>query len=120
MQDHFAKATLIAAILALVPAAGFAQAPNTAAKGKDAVATGTSQLPERPGHVGGNTVTYPHWSADMNEQQVVATLKAAGYTDIKGVTLKAGTFHVKSAKLNGKKVENLAIDATNGRIRTGG
>jgi hypothetical protein len=120
MQNNLVKATLLAAILALAPAAGFAQAPNTTAKGNDAAATGTSQLPERPGYVGGNTVETTKWTSNMNEQQVRNVLKAEGYTDIEGLRLDSGTFIVKSAKLNGKKVENLKIDATNGRVLNGG
>ncbi len=106
MQINFTKAMFVAAVVALAPASGFAQSPDTTANGKNpaAAASGTSQLPERPGHVGGNTINYPHWNADMNEQQVRAILRADGYTNVQGVTLKAGTFHVKSAKLNGKKV----------------
>jgi hypothetical protein len=120
MRNNLAGTTLVAAILALAPASGFAQAPNATATGKNAAASGTSQLPQHPGYVGGDKVTYPHWNTDMNEQQIRDLLKADGYTDIEGMTLDAGTFHVKSAKLNGKKVENLTVNATNGRIHNGG
>ena len=67
MHNNLVKATLLAAILALAPAAGFAQAPNTTAKGNDAAATGTSQLPERPGYVGGNTVE--HDQVDLEHER---------------------------------------------------
>lgn len=120
IKTTLVKTTLAAAVLALAPVAAFAQAPNAAASKDATAASGTSQLPERPGYVGGNTVETTKWTSNMNEQQVRQLLKAEGYTDIEGLRLDSGTFTVESAKLNGKKVENLKIDATNGKVLKGG